>query len=415
MAVSIVVIPLIILIGVFCISLPIIIGTYVYRDAKNRGMNATLWTLLSILAPGFIGLIVYLIVRSDNNNLPCIGCGKNVRRDFSVCPYCGTSLKNACSRCGFPLESGWENCPSCGEPIPPEQQTAYTTVTKNDKSLRGILAVVILIPIILCILLAAGASMYMATPSMSGITSEISKSDISSPEILNWLKQNDSAGKNVYVLKYFNKADSKNELLFYFNYPISSDSLYFQNDAKFGMIGKNELQFQLINEDDEAPKKYLLVHFDSDASTDYNFNIVDDNGKKIDYVLTDAHDIGIKDGLLDKNVSQLFVNIDFAENLRCIYSVSCDLWSDGKTVSSTGTTSNADGSPMNEWVDFSTELNDSRNITAFSITAFDKNNKPIFESQKYDIDTSQKGADQYFGFTIGYDKNGNIAMVASEE
>lgn len=415
MAVSIVVIPLIILIGVFCISLPIIIGTYVYRDAKNRGMNATLWTLLSILAPGFIGLIVYLIVRSDNNNLPCIGCGKNVRRDFSVCPYCGTSLKNACSRCGFPLESGWENCPSCGEPIPPEQQTAYTTVTKNDKSLRGILAVVILIPIILCILLAVGAAMFVATPSMSGITSKISKSDISSPEILNWLKQNDSAGKNVYVLKYFNKADEKNELLFYFNYPISSDSLYFQNDAKFGMIGKNELQFQLINEDDESPKKYLLVHFDSDASTDYNFNIVDDNGKKIDYVLTDAHDIGIKDGLLDKDVSQLFVNIDFAENLRCIYSVSCDLWSDGKTVSSTGTTSNADGSPMNEWVDFSTELNDSRNITAFSITAFDKNNKPIFESQKYDIDTSQKGADQYFGFTIGYDKNGNIAMVASEE
>lgn len=415
MAVSIVVIPLIILIGVFCISLPIIIGTYVYRDAKNRGMNATLWTLLSILAPGFIGLIVYLIVRSDNNNLPCIGCGKNVRRDFSVCPYCGTSLKNACSRCGFPLESGWENCPSCGEPIPPERQTAYTTVAKNDKSLRGILAVVILIPIILCILLAVGAAMFVATPSMSGITSKISKSDISSPEILNWLKQNDSAGKNVYVLKYFNKADRKNELLFYFNYPISSDSLYFQNDAKFGMIGKNELQFQLINEDDESPKKYLLVHFDSDASTDYNFNIVDDNGKKIDYVLTDAHDIGIKDGLLDKNVSQLFVSIDFAENLRCIYSVSCDLWSDGKTVSSTGTTSNADGSPMNEWVDFSTELNDSRNITAFSITAFDKNNKPIFESQKYDIDTSQKGADQYFGFTIGYDKNGNIAMVASEE
>ena len=109
------------------------------------------------------------------------------------------------------------------------------------------------------------------------------------------------------------------------------------------------------------------------------------------------------------------VSIDFAENLRCIYSVSCDLWSDGKYVSSTGTSSNADGSPMDEWVDFSTELNDSRNITAFSITAFDKNNKPIFESQKYDIDTSQKGIDQYFGFTIGYDKNGNIAMVASEE
>ena len=31
--------------------LPLLIGVYVYRDAKRRGMNAALWTLIAILAP----------------------------------------------------------------------------------------------------------------------------------------------------------------------------------------------------------------------------------------------------------------------------------------------------------------------------------------------------------------------------
>lgn len=43
----------------------ILLAVWVYRDAKKRGMEATLWLLL-VLLTGLIGLIVYLIVRRDH-------------------------------------------------------------------------------------------------------------------------------------------------------------------------------------------------------------------------------------------------------------------------------------------------------------------------------------------------------------
>ena len=49
--------------------LPLLIGVYVYRDAKRRGMNAALWTLIAILAPSLIGFIIYLLVRGNYSNL----------------------------------------------------------------------------------------------------------------------------------------------------------------------------------------------------------------------------------------------------------------------------------------------------------------------------------------------------------
>ena len=51
--------------------LPLLIGVYVYRDAKRRGMNAALWTLIAILAPSLIGFIIYLLVRGNYSNLKC--------------------------------------------------------------------------------------------------------------------------------------------------------------------------------------------------------------------------------------------------------------------------------------------------------------------------------------------------------
>lgn len=44
------------------VALHIAIGVYVYRDAKSRSMSAGLWTLIAIFTPGFIGLIIYLVV-----------------------------------------------------------------------------------------------------------------------------------------------------------------------------------------------------------------------------------------------------------------------------------------------------------------------------------------------------------------
>jgi uncharacterized membrane protein YhaH (DUF805 family) len=47
------------------IAVWILLAVWVYRDAKKRGMEATLW-LLVVLLTGIIGLIVYLIVRRDH-------------------------------------------------------------------------------------------------------------------------------------------------------------------------------------------------------------------------------------------------------------------------------------------------------------------------------------------------------------
>ena len=58
------IIPLIgsISIPVVWIIISIIIAVWVYEDAKERGENASLWLLIVILT-GFLGLIVWLIVR----------------------------------------------------------------------------------------------------------------------------------------------------------------------------------------------------------------------------------------------------------------------------------------------------------------------------------------------------------------
>ena len=54
---------MIVLAIIFC--LPILVGVYVYRDAVRRNMSAGLWALAAALVPAFIGLIVYLLVRSE--------------------------------------------------------------------------------------------------------------------------------------------------------------------------------------------------------------------------------------------------------------------------------------------------------------------------------------------------------------
>lgn len=92
------------------------IAVFVYRDAKKRGMNPWLWALVSLFGPNFIGLIIYLIVRS-NYGKKCLSCGKQVNPDFQVCPYCGSSLKEKCSKCGREVASDWNVCPHCNNEL----------------------------------------------------------------------------------------------------------------------------------------------------------------------------------------------------------------------------------------------------------------------------------------------------------
>src|SRR3972149_3210095 len=64
--------------ALFMVFALIAIGNYVYHDAERRGMSPALWTLISVFAPYFIGLIVYLVVRSPV---------------LTRCPACGAAIE----------------------------------------------------------------------------------------------------------------------------------------------------------------------------------------------------------------------------------------------------------------------------------------------------------------------------------
>lgn len=88
---------------------------YVYRDAKRRGMNPALWTLLVlILSPAYlgIGLIIYLLVREP---LPytCPQCSATVNARFNFCPNCKYNLHPACPQCQREVSDSDKFCPYC--------------------------------------------------------------------------------------------------------------------------------------------------------------------------------------------------------------------------------------------------------------------------------------------------------------
>lgn len=104
--------------GLIQIGLAIWVG----MDASARGSNGWLWGLLVFFTP-VVGLVVYLILVSGcvhgngagffpRGLRDCPSCGKPVRSDFKLCPYCGQS--HTCTGCGKPLEAEWKVCPFCG-------------------------------------------------------------------------------------------------------------------------------------------------------------------------------------------------------------------------------------------------------------------------------------------------------------
>jgi DNA-directed RNA polymerase subunit RPC12/RpoP len=103
----------------------IFVIVWVYRDAERRGMNGILWALLVFIG-NIIGLLIYLIVRSDNVpskrepavSYVCPSCGKSAPQKYAFCPHCGASmLGDVCPDCKKPIEKGWLACPHCGKKL----------------------------------------------------------------------------------------------------------------------------------------------------------------------------------------------------------------------------------------------------------------------------------------------------------
>jgi double zinc ribbon protein/phospholipase D-like protein len=89
---------------------------YVNRDARRRGMNATLWTLLVIFVPNAIGFILYFVLRPPLVS-HCPACGAVVRAEAKYCTACGRSLRPGCPACSQPIAAGDAYCASCGRAL----------------------------------------------------------------------------------------------------------------------------------------------------------------------------------------------------------------------------------------------------------------------------------------------------------
>lgn len=96
----------------------IVLAIFVYQDAKKRGLNKKLWTILTLVVPNFFGVIMYFIIRTQSSSKKvCHHCQHSINHDDLYCPKCGVDQTNTCNRCKQPLHETWIVCPKCAKPV----------------------------------------------------------------------------------------------------------------------------------------------------------------------------------------------------------------------------------------------------------------------------------------------------------
>ena len=208
------------------ILLPFIVGFFVYRDARQRNMNAILWAIVAALAPAFIGLIVYLLVRGNYMNLRCPQCNTPVMETYVVCPKCGAKLRPSCPNCKAPVEPDWKVCPRCTTPLPEYQADIQTPVRAKDRTGWKILLVILLVPLLLILLAIFGLMGLRGSGSVSmqelnrdedfAEMESLSQED-AAEKVQEWLDSLNQEGTRAHALRYdyFNGSNTEYYFLVY--------------------------------------------------------------------------------------------------------------------------------------------------------------------------------------------------------
>ena len=213
------------------------IGVYVYRDARNRGLNAVLWTLIALLAPSLVGFIIYLLIRGSHPNMSCPNCDTKINEQYVVCPKCGTALKPSCPACKTPVEPDWKICPKCTEKLPEEYN--YIPPKRPKDHIGKILIIIIVAPIVLLtltFLLFAFVRKEGGGFSMAGaLPIEVIEDSQDAEYLLDWYNSNlDKGGADAYVL-YHQDKNENDEYEYAYIVHIPTASL----DAQIGLGIKN--------------------------------------------------------------------------------------------------------------------------------------------------------------------------------
>ena len=284
------------------LTLPVIVGSYVYKDAKKRNMDAVLWTAVVILVPGLVGLIIYLIVRGNSSDATCPVCENDVSDSHVLCPYCGNPLKLCCKNCQTVISPSWKLCPQCGTEIKPEDFAQFKEPKpKKEKSIRGLVIVLIVVPLLALIIGIIGLRLFsfdsghVSLSSMSGYHLEVPANDVG-PEIKAWIADCDAKGGGVYVLRL---SPEKSALLVTDNIEDKESSFYAyvyinQYVGAPGLTGTTNINgrtleieyFGSFDEEEKMINGYELSEFHVIGPTIQNIKVLID-GALVDAVVTD--------------------------------------------------------------------------------------------------------------------------------
>ena len=241
------------------LAVPVIIGVYVYRDAKRRGMNEILWALAAALVPSFIGLLIYLIVRGNYSDLRCPRCETPVTEQYVVCPKCGAKLRPACPNCATPVEQDWKLCPKCTQPLTEVfADVQYPTRTK-DKSLGKVIAIVIAIPVLLILLLVLGLSVFsfsgggstgvrtVTTKDYYTEMEEAEKGEIAD-KVKKWVEDIDVRERSAYALQYIKDNGNEEEQYYLIYIPSTGKQKHAGIGQQEGLFGTTlSLEFSSVS------------------------------------------------------------------------------------------------------------------------------------------------------------------------
>ena len=68
------------------------LGVWTYRDARARGLDARIWTVIVLLVPNLMGLLLYFLIGRRQQRVRCASCGGQTEPGKRYCSNCGVSL-----------------------------------------------------------------------------------------------------------------------------------------------------------------------------------------------------------------------------------------------------------------------------------------------------------------------------------
>ncbi len=235
---------------IFILFIPVLLGIYVYRDAKSRDMNPALWTFIAVFVPSFMGFIAYLIVRGNYSGLICPNCGTGVERSYSVCPKCGTKLRVSCTKCGMSIENGWNVCPQCATPVTVSPTAVHPPVQRRDRVLGKILAVIVAIPLALLIFILVFSvpawTEFDGAMNTFMISYDTYMEDKNDPRIAAWYESCGADYDRAYILMYETVRNDKQATHYLIYIPFADENTEFETGrGSSGLFGNSKVELKL--------------------------------------------------------------------------------------------------------------------------------------------------------------------------